>query len=55
MKRLNGSKGGIVPLCWIDICTTDFDDCNKETCWLYDSCKYDASHCVVIDRCGDYW
>lgn len=51
MKKLNGFRGGIGPLCWIDTCGSD--SCSGENCWIYDSCTDDYSPpCKFIDRCG---
>lgn len=53
MKKVNGKPGGVGPLCFIDLCTTDV--CDAEGCTFWDSCTYDGSPpCSFIDRCGDY-
>lgn len=50
MKRLNGSLGGVSPLCIIDTCDTD--TCTTESCWLYDKCGFDyAPPCKLWDSC----
>jgi hypothetical protein len=54
MKKLNGSLGGIGPLCWIDQCPGT-DACVSEPCYIYDSCGIDYGEpCKFWDSCSSF-
>lgn len=52
MKKLNGLRGDVNPLCFIDLC----DNKDYDSCTFWDSCGTDFSPpCSFIDRCDiDY-